>query len=42
VPLIGANSRLARSDFPDFNDPIKLGEGKAMIERLTNLAANFN
>ena len=26
-PLIDANSRLARSDFPDFNDPNKLGEG---------------
>ena len=25
-PLIDANSRLARSDFPDFNDPNKLGE----------------
>ncbi len=24
-PLIYANSRLARSDFPDFNDPNKLG-----------------
>src|SRR5882757_5443811 len=27
-PLIDANTRLARSDFPDFNDPNKLGEGK--------------
>ena len=27
-PLIDANSRLARSDFPDFNDPNKLGEGR--------------
>ena len=26
-PLIDANARLARSDFPDFNDPNKLGEG---------------
>jgi type I restriction enzyme M protein len=26
-PLIDANSRLSRSDFPDFNDPNKLGEG---------------
>jgi hypothetical protein len=25
-PLIDANSRLARTDFPDFNDPNKLGE----------------
>ena len=26
-PLIDSNARLARSDFPDFNDPNKLGEG---------------
>jgi len=40
-PLIDANSRLARSDFPDFNDPNKLGEGKEMVERLTNLIGIF-
>lgn len=40
-PLIDANSRLARSDFPDFNDPNKLGEGKEMVDRLTNLVAIF-
>lgn len=40
-PLIGANSKLARSDFPDFNDPNKLGEGSAMVERLTNLISIF-
>jgi type I restriction enzyme M protein len=40
-PLIDANTRLARSDFPDFNDPNKLGEGKAMVDRLTNLIAIF-
>ncbi len=40
-PLIEANSRLARTDFPDFNDPNKLGEGKAMVDRLTNLVAIF-
>jgi type I restriction enzyme M protein len=34
-PLIDANARLARSDFPDFNDPNKLGEGQAMVDRLT-------
>jgi type I restriction enzyme M protein len=28
-PLIDANARLARSDFPNFNDPDKLGEGAA-------------
>ncbi|MBB6187533.1 class I SAM-dependent DNA methyltransferase [Rhodanobacter sp. MP7CTX1] len=40
-PLIDANTRLARSDFPDFNDPNKLGEGQAMVERLTNLVGIF-
>lgn len=40
-PLIDANTRLARSDFPDFNDPSKLGEGNDMVERLTNLVAIF-
>jgi type I restriction enzyme M protein len=40
-PLIDANARLARSDFPDFNDPNKLGEGKAMVDRLTNLVSIF-
>ena len=40
-PLIDNNSRLARSDFPDFNDPNKLGEGKAMVDRLTNLVNIF-
>lgn len=40
-PLIDANERLARSDFPDFNDPNKLGEGKAMVDRLTSLIAIF-
>jgi len=36
-PLIDANTRLARSDFPDFNDPNKLGQGQEIVERLTNL-----
>jgi type I restriction enzyme M protein len=40
-PLIDANARLARSDFPDFNDPNKLGEGSAKVDRLTNLIAIF-
>lgn len=39
-PLIDANSRLARSDFPDFNDPNKLGEGSAKMERLSRAGAN--
>ncbi len=40
-PLIDANTRLARSDFPNFNDPEKLGEGAALVERLTNLIGIF-
>jgi type I restriction enzyme M protein len=39
-PLIDANSRLARSDFPDFNDSNKLGDGAAKVERLGNLIAS--
>jgi type I restriction enzyme M protein len=40
-PLIDANTRLARTDFPDFNDPGKLGDGKERTDRLTNLVAIF-
>jgi type I restriction enzyme M protein len=38
APLANAN-RL--SDFPDFNDAAKLGSGKEMVDRLTNLIAIF-
>src|SRR5437867_13187091 len=41
APLVQANERLARSDFPDFNDSNKLGEGQAKVERLTNLINIF-
>jgi type I restriction enzyme M protein len=41
APLVEANARLARSDFPDFDDPNKLGEGQAKVERLTNLINIF-
>lgn len=41
APLVDANSRLSKSDFPDFNDPNKLGEGDAMVQRLTNLVGIF-
>lgn len=41
-PLIDANTRsLARSDFPDFNDKTKLGDGKEMVDRLSDLIAIF-
>ena len=37
-PLANANKL---SDMPDFNDATKLGSGKEMVERLTNLIAIF-
>jgi type I restriction enzyme M protein len=40
-PLIDANQLLQRSDFPDFNDPNKLGDGQARVEQLGNLIAIF-
>lgn len=39
--LIEANSRLSRSDFPDFDDPTKLGEGDAKVKRISNLIGIF-
>jgi type I restriction enzyme M protein len=38
APLANANKL---SDFPDFNDPTKLGDGKEKVDRLTNLIAIF-
>ena len=38
APLAEANNL---SDMPDFNDPVKLGDGKEKVERLTNLIAIF-
>lgn len=38
APLVKANKL---SDFPDFNDDTKLGNGKDKVERLTNLIAIF-
>ncbi len=40
-PLIDANTRLARSDFPNFNDPDKLGDGPTKVEKIGNLIAIF-
>jgi type I restriction enzyme M protein len=40
-PLIDANTRLARSDFPDFNDSNKLGDGADRVEKIGNLIAIF-
>lgn len=41
APLAAANSQLSPSDFPDFNEPSKLGDGKERVDRLTNLIAIF-
>ena len=41
APLVAANTQLSLSDFPDFNDAAKLGSGKEMVERLTDLVAIF-
>jgi type I restriction enzyme M protein len=38
APLASANKL---SDFPDFNDATKLGSGKEMVDRLTNLISIF-
>ena len=38
APLANANKL---SDFPDFNDATKLGDGKEKVDRLTNLIAIF-
>jgi type I restriction enzyme M protein len=38
APLANANQL---SDMPDFNDATKLGSGKEMVDRLTNLVAIF-
>lgn len=39
--LVDANDNLGVADFPDFNDPNKLGQGKEMVDRLTNLIDIF-
>jgi type I restriction enzyme M protein len=40
-PLVDANVMLARTDFPDFDDPNKLGEGSDKVDRLGRLIAIF-
>lgn len=40
APIAKSNS-LPEADFPDFNDSNKLGSGKEMVDRLTNLIAIF-
>ena len=40
-PLAKANPQLSQADFADFNDANKLGSGKEMVDRLTNLIAIF-
>lgn len=41
TPVATAKQQLSQSDFPGFNDPVKLGDGKGKIERLTILVAIF-
>jgi type I restriction enzyme M protein len=41
APLANANQHLSQADFPDFNDPNKLGAGREMVHRLTDLIAIF-
>ena len=40
-PLAKANPQLSQADFADFNDANKLGSGKEMVDRLTNLISIF-
>ncbi len=40
-PLVKENVQISLSDFPDFNDSVKLGDDKEKVERLTNLIAIF-
>jgi len=40
-PLVDANIRLARSDFPDFDNSNKLGDGSTKVERIGNLISIF-
>lgn len=40
-PLTRENKQLSNSDMPDFNDSAKLGSGKELVDRLTNLIAIF-
>jgi type I restriction enzyme M protein len=41
APLAEANQHLSQADFPDFNDPNKLGTGREMVDRLTDLIGIF-
>jgi len=41
APLAASNQQLSQADFPDFNDSVKLGDGKEKTDRLTNLIAIF-
>ncbi len=41
APLSASNQQLSQADFPDFNDSVKLGDGKEKVDRLTNLIAVF-
>lgn len=41
APLAETNQHLSQADFPDFNDAVKLGDGKEKVDRLTDLISIF-
>jgi type I restriction-modification system DNA methylase subunit len=41
APRAEANQHLSQADFPDFNDAVKLGDGKEKVDRLTDLISIF-
>ena len=41
APLAASNDQLSQAYFPDFNDATKLGTGKEMVQRLTDLISIF-
>jgi type I restriction enzyme M protein len=41
APLAEANQNFSQADFPDFNDAVKLGDGKEKVDRLTDLISIF-
>jgi type I restriction enzyme M protein len=41
APVAEANQQLSQAAFPDFNDAVKLGDGKEKVDRLTDLILIF-
>jgi type I restriction enzyme M protein len=40
-PIAASNQMLSQADFPDFNDSVKLGDGKEKVDKLTGLISIF-